>query len=31
LKLYCNKVMRLDGGIASEVMDIRKLDELLAA
>ena len=30
LKLYCNKVMRLDGGVASEVMDIRKLDELLA-
>ena len=30
LRLYCNKVMRLDGGIASEVVDIRKLDELLA-
>ncbi|WP_411289201.1 ABC transporter ATP-binding protein [Phenylobacterium sp.] len=31
LRLYCNKVMRLDGGIASPVTDIRKLDELLAA
>jgi lipopolysaccharide transport system ATP-binding protein len=31
LKLYCNKVMRLDGGAASAVTDIRKLDELLAA
>lgn len=31
LRLYCNKVMRLEGGIASEVTDIRKLDELLAA
>jgi len=31
LKLYCNKVMRLDGGRASEVVDIRRLDELLAA
>jgi lipopolysaccharide transport system ATP-binding protein len=31
LRLYCNKVMRLDGGIASEVVDIRKLDQLLAA
>jgi lipopolysaccharide transport system ATP-binding protein len=30
LRLYCNKVMRLDGGVASEVVDIRKLDELLA-
>ncbi|WP_293905335.1 ATP-binding cassette domain-containing protein [Phenylobacterium sp.] len=30
LKLYCNKVMRLDGGVASEVLDIRRLDELLA-
>jgi len=30
LRLYCNKVMRLDGGIASPVTDIRKLDELLA-
>ena len=31
LRLYCNKVMRLDGGVASPVEDIRKLDELLAA
>jgi lipopolysaccharide transport system ATP-binding protein len=31
LRLYCNKVMRLDGGVASEVVDIRKLDELMAA
>jgi lipopolysaccharide transport system ATP-binding protein len=31
LRLYCNKVMRLDGGVASAVADIRKLDELLAA
>lgn len=30
LRLYCNKVMRLDGGVASEVVDIRRLDELLA-
>ena len=31
IRLYCNKVMRLDGGAASPVTDIRKLDELLAA
>ncbi|MEO8114402.1 MAG: ATP-binding cassette domain-containing protein [Phenylobacterium sp.] len=31
LRLYCNKVMRLEGGVASKVTDIRKLDELLAA
>ncbi|HVI32357.1 ABC transporter ATP-binding protein [Phenylobacterium sp.] len=31
LRLYCNKVMRLEGGVASAVTDIRKLDELLAA
>lgn len=31
LRLYCNKVMRLSGGVASPVTDIRKLDELLAA
>ena len=31
LRLYCNKVMRLDGGVASPVTDIRKLDDLLAA
>jgi lipopolysaccharide transport system ATP-binding protein len=30
LRLYCNKVMRLDGGVASEIVDIRRLDELLA-
>ena len=31
LRLYCNKVMRLEGGIASEIKDIRRLDELLNA
>ncbi|MFN3585487.1 ABC transporter ATP-binding protein [Phenylobacterium sp.] len=31
LRLYCNKVMRLEAGVASEVTDIRRLDELLAA
>jgi lipopolysaccharide transport system ATP-binding protein len=31
LRLYCNKVMRLDGGVASAVTDIRGLDELMAA
>jgi lipopolysaccharide transport system ATP-binding protein len=31
LRLYCNKVVRLEGGVASPVTDIRKLDELLAA
>jgi lipopolysaccharide transport system ATP-binding protein len=31
LRLYCNKVMRLDGGVASPVMDIRHLDQILAA
>jgi len=31
LRLYCNKVMKLEGGIASEVVDIRKLDQLLGA
>jgi lipopolysaccharide transport system ATP-binding protein len=31
LRLYCNKVMRLEGGVASPVTDIRKLEELLAA
>ncbi|WP_091735178.1 ABC transporter ATP-binding protein [Phenylobacterium immobile] len=29
LKLYCNKVVRLEGGIASEVVPIRRLNELL--
>lgn len=31
LRLYCNKVMRLEAGRASPVMDIGQLDELLAA
>lgn len=31
LKLYCNKIMRLEAGVASEVMPIRRLDELLAS
>jgi lipopolysaccharide transport system ATP-binding protein len=31
IRLYCNKVMRLEGGQASPVTDIKKLDELLAA
>jgi lipopolysaccharide transport system ATP-binding protein len=31
LRKYCNKVMRMEGGVASPVTDIRKLDELLAA
>jgi lipopolysaccharide transport system ATP-binding protein len=31
LRLYCNKVMRMEGGAASPVTDIRKLEELLAA
>jgi len=31
LRLYCNKVMRLEGGVASAVTDVRKLEELLAA
>lgn len=31
LKLYCNKVMKLEGGVASEIVDIRKLDQLLAS
>ena len=31
LRLYCNKGMRLVGGVASPVTDIRKLDVLLAA
>jgi len=31
LRLYCNKVMRLEAGVASEVTDIRQLEELLAA
>jgi lipopolysaccharide transport system ATP-binding protein len=31
LRLYCNKVMRLEAGTASPVCDIGQLDELLAA
>ncbi|HEX2558775.1 ABC transporter ATP-binding protein [Phenylobacterium sp.] len=31
LKLYCNKVMRMEGGVASEIVPIRKIGELLAA
>ena len=31
IRLYCNKVMRLEGGVASAVTDVKKLDELLAA
>ncbi len=31
LRLYCNKVVRLEGGVASPVTDIRKLNDLLAA
>jgi lipopolysaccharide transport system ATP-binding protein len=30
LRLYCNKVMRMEGGVASPIVDIRKLDELMA-
>ena len=30
LKLYCNKVMRMEGGVASEIVDIRHLGELMA-
>src|SRR4051812_9666703 len=30
LRLYCNKVMRLNAGVASEVVPIKRLDELLA-
>lgn len=31
IRLYCNKVMRMNGGVASEVTDVRNLDQLLAA
>jgi lipopolysaccharide transport system ATP-binding protein len=31
LRLYCNKVMRLEGGVATEVVDIGDMDALLAA
>jgi lipopolysaccharide transport system ATP-binding protein len=30
IRLYCNKVMRMEGGVASPVTDVRKLDQLLA-
>ena len=30
LRLYCNKVMRMEGGVASAVTPIRQLDELMA-
>ena len=30
LRLYCNKVMRMEGGVASPVTDIKKLDELMS-
>ena len=31
IRLYCNKVMRIESGVASPITDIKKLDELLAA
>ena len=31
IRLYCNKVMRIEGGVASPVTDVKKLDDLLAA
>lgn len=31
IRLYCNKVMRMDAGVASEVVDVRKMDQLLTA
>jgi lipopolysaccharide transport system ATP-binding protein len=31
IRLYCNKVMRMDAGVASEVVDVRKMDQLLSA
>ena len=30
LRLYCNKVVRMEGGVASAVTDIRQLDALMA-
>ncbi len=30
IRLYCNKVMRMDGGIGSPVVSVKNLDELLA-
>jgi len=29
IRLYCNKVMRLDSGVASEIVDVRKLETLI--
>lgn len=31
IRLYCNKVMRIESGVASPVTDVKKLDQLLAA
>ena len=31
IRLYCNKVMRIEAGVASPIMDVKRLDELLAA
>jgi lipopolysaccharide transport system ATP-binding protein len=30
IRLYCNKVMKMDAGVASPVLSVKKLDELLA-
>jgi len=30
IRLYCNKVMRMDAGVGSEVVSVKALDELLA-
>ena len=30
IRLYCNKVMRMEGGVASPVTSIKDLDQLLA-
>jgi lipopolysaccharide transport system ATP-binding protein len=31
IREYCNKIVRMDAGVASEVVDVERLDELLAA
>jgi len=31
IRLYCNKVMRMDAGVASPMVDVKKMDQLLAA
>ncbi|OIQ63103.1 teichoic acids export ATP-binding protein TagH [mine drainage metagenome] len=31
IRLYCNKVMRMDAGVAPPMVDVKKLDQLLAA